>query len=94
MDARVATWGIEGPLRAQKSISAWRCNYGLLASALRWGESFDLSISAVSNEENIVPELGSFFDRITTSDCAERFTARRALGAFRNIYSQLSVEQL
>ncbi|KAF8971814.1 hypothetical protein BDZ97DRAFT_1650543 [Flammula alnicola] len=48
----------------------------------------------VRHVENIVPELGPFFDRMVEEDENTRFTARQALMHFRNLYSRLTPEQL
>ncbi|KAF9457533.1 hypothetical protein BDZ94DRAFT_1272850 [Collybia nuda] len=48
----------------------------------------------VRHIEDIVPEIGPFFDLMVTNDLSKRFTARQALQEFRRIHEQLSTSQL
>ncbi|KDR85783.1 hypothetical protein GALMADRAFT_84930 [Galerina marginata CBS 339.88] len=48
----------------------------------------------VRHLEDIVPELGDFFDGMVTGDFEKRFTARQALLRFNEVYSSLSKFQL
>ncbi|KAF9457534.1 hypothetical protein BDZ94DRAFT_201523 [Collybia nuda] len=48
----------------------------------------------VRHIEDIVPEIGPFFDSMVTEDTHKRFTARQALQEFQKIRSQLSPSQL
>ncbi|KDR85782.1 hypothetical protein GALMADRAFT_234858 [Galerina marginata CBS 339.88] len=48
----------------------------------------------VRHIEDIVPELGPFFDHMVTNDPEQLFTARQALAKFNNIYHSLSKSQL
>lgn len=44
--------------------------------------------------ENIVPELGPFFDRLVNPLDPEQFTVSEALSRFMDIYDKLSASQL
>ncbi|KAF9478085.1 hypothetical protein BDN70DRAFT_68212 [Pholiota conissans] len=48
----------------------------------------------VRHIENIVPELGPFFDAMMDADPKKRLTARQALNSFNKMYSNLSESQL
>ncbi|TFK34375.1 hypothetical protein BDQ12DRAFT_738249 [Crucibulum laeve] len=48
----------------------------------------------VRHIEDVVPDIGPFFDSMVTSDTTKRFTARQALLEFRKIHSRLSLSQL
>ncbi|TFK33525.1 hypothetical protein BDQ12DRAFT_715773 [Crucibulum laeve] len=48
----------------------------------------------VRHIEDIVPDIGPFFDSMITDDTTKRFTARQALHEFREIYLRLSPSQL
>ncbi|TFK33835.1 hypothetical protein BDQ12DRAFT_738577 [Crucibulum laeve] len=48
----------------------------------------------VRHIEDVVPNIGPFFESMVTDDIIKRFTARQALNNFRDIYSRLSLSQL